>query len=340
MDPLNSPSSTVESRLVLPNATLPAIHLIDYGVPANTLLADVQRGLGASPKTLPSKYFYDDEGSRLFDAITELEAYYPTRTEMAIMQANIGAMVEAIGDRALLVEYGSGSSLKTRILLDHLPDLVGYVPIDISGEYLLATAYQLAERYPMLTIAPIAADYTTAFGVPELAHQAENIVAYFPGSTIGNFTPVEALHFLNGTAQLVGTGGYLLIGVDVKKETAVLDLAYNDPEGVTAAFNLNLLARLNRELDTDFDLDAFAHRAFYNEAAGRVEMHLVSTKAQTVTIGNKTYAFSEGETIHTENSYKYALDEFAALAEQAGFVVEQVWTDANDWFSVQLLRAK
>ncbi|GAB5518330.1 MAG: L-histidine N(alpha)-methyltransferase [Rhodothermales bacterium] len=324
----------------LPNATLSAITLIDHGVPANTLQADVHRGLTASPKTLPSKYFYDEEGSRLFDAITELEAYYPTRTEMGIMEAHIGSMMEAIGARALLVEYGSGSSLKTRILLDHLPDLVGYVPIDISGEYLLATAYQLAERYPELTIVPIAADYTTAFNLPELAHQADNVVAYFPGSTIGNFTPDEAAIFLKGTARLVGSSGRLLIGVDLKKDKAVLDLAYDDPEGVTAAFNLNVLTRLNRELNADFDLEAFTHRAFYNEAAGRVEMHLVSNVAQTVTIGDESYAFEEGETIHTENSYKYALGEFADLAAQAGFGVEHVWTDANDWFSVQLLRVQ
>ncbi|MEM6645874.1 MAG: L-histidine N(alpha)-methyltransferase [Bacteroidota bacterium] len=316
----------------------PEITLTDYGVPADTLLDDVLAGLRTLPKTLPSKYFYDEAGSRLFDAITKLDAYYPTRTEMGIMAGYIDEMVGAIGERALLVEYGSGSSLKTRILLDHLPRLVGYVPIDISGEYLLATAYRLAERYPDLPIAPIAADYTSDFRLPPLAAEVDNVVAFFPGSTIGNFTPTEAEAFLKGAARLVGPGGLLLMGVDLKKEKPVLDLAYDDPEGVTAAFNLNILTRLNRELDADFDLDAFAHRAFYNEDAGRVEMHLVSLADQRVTIGAVEVAFAQGETIHTENSYKYALHEAADLAARAGFGVEQVWTDANDWFSVQLLR--
>ncbi|MEM1093434.1 MAG: L-histidine N(alpha)-methyltransferase [Bacteroidota bacterium] len=325
----------------MPTPTLPVapeITLIDHGVPPDTLLDDVLAGLHAAPKTLPSKYFYDETGSRLFDAITELDAYYPTRTEMGIMDGYIGEMVEAIGKRALLVEYGSGSSLKTRVLLDHLPSLVGYVPIDISGEYLLATAYQLAERYPELPIAPIAADYTSDFRLPSLADEAENVVAFFPGSTIGNFTPEEAEAFLKGTARLVGAGGLLLMGVDLKKDKHILDLAYDDPEGVTAQFNLNILARLNRELGADFDLGAFAHRAFYNASEGRIEMHLVSRATQTVTIGSVAIHFEAGETIHTENSYKYTLNEAAALAARAGFGVERVWTDANDWFSVQLLR--
>jgi len=312
----------------------PEITLIDHGVPPDTLLDDVLAGLRASPKTLPSKYFYDEAGSRLFDAITELDAYYPTRTEMGIMADYIGEMVYAIGERALLVEYGSGSSLKTRILLDHLPNLVGYVPIDISGEYLLATAYQLAERYPKLPIAPIAADYTSDFQLPALAEDAENVVAFFPGSTIGNFTPDEAEAFLKGTARLVGAGGLLLMGVDLKKEKAILDLAYDDPDGITAQFNLNILARLNRELGANFDLDGFAHRAFYNEAAGRVEMHLVSCADQVVTVGGAGIRFEAGETIHTENSYKYALHEVQVLAQRAGFEVERFWTDANPWFSL------
>ncbi|MEM1128137.1 MAG: L-histidine N(alpha)-methyltransferase [Bacteroidota bacterium] len=300
---------------------------------------DVLAGLRHTPKYLPSKYFYDERGSQLFDAICDLEAYYPTRTEMGIMETFIDEMAARIGPRAVLAEFGSGSSLKTRILLDHLSSPAGYVPIDISHEHLLKSAMRLAARYPRLPIHPISADYTTDFALPHI-DEAAHVVAYFPGSTIGNFEPDEAALFMTRIAQLVGPGGGLLIGVDLQKEHAVLERAYDDPEGVTAAFNLNLLARINRELEATFDLEAFAHRAFYHAVEGRIEMHLESLQTQCVTIGDALIAFEAGEMIRTEYSYKYTVPQFAALAAHAGFDVERVWTDERSWFSVQYLVAR
>lgn len=310
----------------------------DPGAPAGTLLAEVLVGLQQSPRAIPSKFFYDARGSQLFDRICELEAYYPTRTERAIMERHVAEMVERIGPRGLLVEYGSGSSVKTRILLDHLPQPAGYMPIDISCAHLMQAARALAERYAALPIYPVCADYTQLLELPAVEGMAKTVV-FFPGSTIGNFTPLEARAFLQRVAVLCGRrgGGGLLIGVDLKKEPAVLHAAYNDPEGVTAAFNKNVLVRLNRELGADFNVDRFAHYAFYEPVHGRVEMHLVSLADQTVTLGPVRVDLVEGESIRTEYSYKYTRAGFAALAASAGFTVAHVWTDARRRFSVQYL---
>jgi dimethylhistidine N-methyltransferase len=309
----------------------------DFGPGRERMLAEVLAGLGRRRKRLPCKYFYDAEGSRLFDRICELDEYYLTRTELAIMHRHAGEMAAAIGDRALLIEYGSGSSTKTRVLLDRLTSPAAYVPIDISGDHLSQSAHSLAHAYPHLDVLPVCADYTTRFHVPEPDVSATRRVVYFPGSTIGNFEPDDALAFLRRIARVCGPGGGLLIGVDLKKDPSVLHAAYNDAQGVTAAFNLNLLARLNRDLGADFDVSAFAHYAFYNPRRGRIEMHLVSRAPQRVRIDGETIPFADGESIFTESSYKYAMLDFTDLAKRAGFNSEQVWTDAQRRFSVHYL---
>jgi len=303
------------------------------------LLCEVMEGLGQTQKTLPSKLFYDKRGSELFDRICELDEYYPTRTELGIMRDEIGAMVEALGEGVVLFELGSGSSLKTRVLLDHLPALHSYVPVDISEEHLHQTADALREDYPDMAVHPVVADYTRPFDLPEPVQGHDRIAAYFPGSTIGNFTPEQAADFLKVVAGELPDTGKLLIGVDLDKDRGVLEAAYNDARGVTAAFNKNLLRRLNEELGANFPLDRFDHYAFYNGEHARIEMHLVARSACVVEFGSgHAVEFAAGETIHTENSYKFSRDRFAALAAQAGFEVERVWTDADELFSVQLLR--
>lgn len=298
---------------------------------------EVLFGLRQTPKSLPCKFFYDERGSRLFDQICDLPEYYPTRTEMGIMQAHVAEMTARFGPDCRLVEYGSGSSLKTRILLDHAPHLAAYVPVDISREHLRRSAQALRAAYPALEILDVCADYTQEFSLPSCRRLVQSTVVYFPGSTIGNFPPSEATDFLARIAALCGKNGGLLIGVDLKKDRQTLEAAYNDAQGVTAAFNLNLLARINRELDGNFALDQWEHRAFYNAVEGRIEMHLVSSRDQPVRIGNAAICFDRGETIHTESSYKYSLDGFAALAKSAGWQVENVWTDPKRLFSVQYL---
>jgi dimethylhistidine N-methyltransferase len=297
---------------------------------------DVLHGLGHDPKWLPCKYFYDAQGADLFDRICHLEAYYPTRTELAIMRCHVREMASLIGRRARLVELGSGSSTKTRILLDHAQELDAYVPVDISREYLARATEGLIRDYPHLSVVPVCADYSRPFTLPETRRSVRTVV-YFPGSTIGNFQPAEAKQFLKVIAGLCHGGGGLLIGVDLKKDRRILDVAYNDPEGVTAAFNLNLLARINRELDGDFDLGAFHHRAFYDAGEGRIEMQLVSASRQLVRVGRSIFSFAEGEAICTEYSYKYSIEDFAKLAVSAGWVVRRVWTDERSLFSVQYL---
>ncbi len=298
-------------------------------------LADALEGLKSTPKTLPCKYFYDQCGSQLFDKICDLPEYYPTRTEAGIMADNIEEIAAVFGPDTLLIEYGSGSSTKTRILLDHLPHLAGYVPMDISREHLYQTAEKLAAAYPDLDILPLCADYTQPFSLPNACRPVQSRIVYFPGSTIGNFHRPEAAVFLQHIAGVCGPGGGLLIGVDLRKSPGILEPAYNDAQGVTAAFNLNLLTRMNAEIGADFALDGFAHSAFYDERIGRIEMHLLSLNAQTVRLGGETIRFAEDETIWTECSYKYSLPEFAAMAETAGFAMRQVWTDAEQKFSVQ-----
>lgn len=297
-------------------------------------------GLQDDPKHLPSKFFYDERGSKLFDAICELDEYYLTRTELAIMKMHIGAMVDALGPRVRLVEYGSGSSLKTRLLLDHLSRLAGYVPIDISREHLLRTAEEVAAQYPDVSVLPVCADYTSDYRLPDPEGDVERTVVYYPGSTVGNFTPDTARTFLAHMAKQVGPRGGLLIGVDLQKDEALLRAAYNDAQGVTAAFNKNLLRRINRELEADFDLDCFRHEAVYNAAEGRVEMYLVSEVAQRVAVEGIEVPFKAGERILTEYSYKYTVDGFADLADRAGWSVETVWTDDQELFSVQYAERK
>ena len=299
--------------------------------------SEVLAGLSTFEKTLPCKYFYDAYGSALFDQICELPEYYPTRTEAAIMQGNAAEMAALVCPDSLLIEYGSGSSIKTRILLDRLPRLAGYVPMDISREHLRRTAAQLAKAYPHLDILPLCADYTTEFTLPPACRPVGSHVVYFPGSTIGNFHPIDAAAFLTSIAEVCGQSGGLLIGVDLKKDAAVLNAAYNDSQGVTAEFNLNLLTRMNAELGTDFDLENFSHRAYYNALAGRIEMHLLSLKSQTVRLGGAEINFEAEESILTECSYKYSLLDFAGLAKSAGLAVRKVWTDSEQKFSVQYL---
>lgn len=313
------------------------IRLHDFNPARERFLAEVLSGLRKSQKELPSKYFYDEEGSHLFERICTLDEYYIPRIEAAIMETYIEEMAGLLGPRVLLVEYGSGNCAKTRFLLDHLHEPVAYVPIDISRERLLSAARELAADYPEMEVLPVCADYTSGFDLPVPKRPSERAVVYFPGSTIGNFDPVPARLFLEHVAGVCGPGGGLLIGVDLKKDPRVLHRAYNDSQGVTAAFNLNLLERINRDLNCDFRPDWFQHYAFYNPGESRVELHLVSLREQTVHLDNVVIPFVEGESIWTESSYKFNVDEFEQMAVAAGFKVERAWTDKQQWFSVQYL---
>jgi len=309
----------------------------DLNPDTGRFLDDVMAGLSRPQKALPPKYFYDAQGCALFEAICGLPEYYLTRAEIALMRRQVGDMAQHLGPGCALIEYGSGNGRKTRILIEAIGP-VAYVPIDIARAQLGATAAEIAREFPRLRVIAVCADYSRPLALPELdGLGARRRLVYFPGSTIGNLTPAEAAAFLAGTREQAGAGGGLLIGVDLKKDTARLDAAYNDARGVTAGFNLNLLARINRELGADFDLSAFRHRAFYDEAAGRIEMHLVSVKAQAVTINGRAIRFREGETIHTENSYKYPVREFQELARAAGLAPVECWTDAEQLFSVHYL---
>lgn len=301
------------------------------------MVIEVLAGLRASPRVLSPKYFYDERGSQLFDQITRLPEYYPTRTEIGIMRANIEDIVRRIGRQASLIEFGSGSSTKTRILLDHLQDLAAYVPVDISREHLQATVRQLAEDYPHIEMLPVFADFTRPFDLPRPKVMPVKNIVYFPGSTIGNFGPSGALDLLRVMASEAKLGGALLIGVDLKKDTKILEAAYNDAQGVTAEFNLNMLRRLNREVAADFVPDNFRHKAVYNGDEGRIEMHLVSRIDQQFTVAGETFSMADGESIRTECSYKFTVEEFAILAAEAGFELDAVWTDDENLFSVQYL---
>lgn len=316
-----------------------SVTLHDYVPRAGDMRSEILGGLAASPKTLPAKYFYDERGSKLFDAICELPEYYLTRTELAIMQASAADMANVLGPRALLVEPGSGSSAKTRLLLDKLHWPCAYVPVDISREHLVIAADRLNRQYPALEVLPVHADFSQRFALPVPRLPAACTVIYFPGSTIGNFEPDAAVALLKQLQQLAGRKGALLIGVDLNKDRTVLEAAYNDAAGVTEAFNLNLLERINRELHADFNAQRFQHHAPYNQAEGRIEMHLVSRNNQIVHIGENIVRFRAGEAIVTEYSYKHTLPGFAALAAQAGWKVRKVWTDDKRWFSVQYLTA-
>ena len=304
----------------------------------NEFASDVLSGLGHRPASIPPKYFYDGKGSKLFDAITELPEYYPTRTEIGILSANAAQIAQHVGTGSLLVEPGGGSCAKVHILLEGLKPRA-YVPMDISKEHLQLAAEELAIAFPWLEIHATCTDFTQEMRLPPSAPKGTH-VAFFPGSSIGNFDPDGAVDFLRAIAKLVGPGGYLLIGVDLKKDRAILEAAYDDSAGITALFNLNLLARINGELDGNFDLSKWQHKALYNDDIGRIEMHLVSQTNQIVNINGTPFNFAKSETIHTENSYKYTSDEFIALATKSGFQSDALWIDANNLFSVHLFRVQ
>ena len=299
-------------------------------------IAEIVAGLSLPQKMISPKYFYDERGSRLFEQICDLPEYYLTRTELGIMRENISEMVKEIGPHVSVIEFGSGSGLKTRILLENLVEPFVYVPVDISMEHLLETSAALKEDFPGLEILPVAADFTRPFPLPQPANMPERNLVYFPGSTIGNFEPEAAIELLRVMYQEAGAGGALLIGVDLKKDRQMIESAYNDSAGVTAEFNLNVLRRLNREYGSDFDLDGFRHTAIYNESSGRIEMCLVSQCDQDVTLGEHRFSFTEGEKIITEYCHKFSLEGFRELASIAGFRQVSTWLDANQWFSIQL----
>src|SRR5215469_4460353 len=299
---------------------------------------DVITGLSARPKRLPPKYFYDATGARLFEEITALPEYYPTRSELAILRAHAPAMARLLPSETALIEFGSGSTRKVRLLLNAAPTVAAYVPVDISAQWLAEEAARLRRDYPELAVLPVAADFTQAFRLsPAIAGLPR--AGFFPGSTIGNFEPHQATAFLHHAARILGEDALLIVGIDLVKDVATLTAAYNDAAGVTAAFNLNLLTRINRELGADFDLSAFSHQAFYNGERARIEMHLVSRRDQLVKVGGRVIQFRKCETIHTENSYKYTAESFGALARRAGWTSVAAWTDTDGYFSVQALRA-
>ncbi len=317
-----------------------AYAFIDLQPRSASLRDDVVRGLSLRQKALPPKYFYDSRGSALFERICRLPEYYPTRVEMDIMVSISGELSERLGPGCALIEYGSGSGLKTRVLLAALKP-VAYLPIDIAVDQLKAAAADVAGTFPAIEVIAVCADYTAPLVIDRLERlHARRQVVYFSGSTIGNLTPDDARVFLQRARALVGRGGAMIVGVDLQKDHAVLHAAYNDAQGVTAAFNLNLLRRLNDELGAHFDLQRWSHRAFYNADLGRIEMHLVSDCDQSVAIGGQRFDFRAGETIHTENSYKYTLDGFKALASSAGFTPAASWTDGAHLFAVHYLLAE
>ena len=302
------------------------------------MAAEVRHGLSLPAKSLPPKYFYDAEGSRLFDVITKLPGYYLTRVETAILRDNRDLIARRVGAGTCLVEYGSGSSVKSRLLIGACRP-AAYVPVDISRDHLEQSARAIYDGYRDLAVYPTCADYTTPFELPPPVAALPRL-AFFPGSSIGNFEPTAAGEFLRGVAEVVDSGGWLVVGVDAKKDSDVLDRAYTDADGVTEQFNKNLLANINNALGSNFDLAAFRHLAVYSEQAGRIEMYLVSQRDQRVEVAGTEIAFANGERLHTENSYKYAPDEFVAIAEQSGFECVDVLTDDRAYFMVLLLRAR
>jgi L-histidine N-alpha-methyltransferase len=297
-----------------------------------SFLEDVIAGLSLPQKALPPKYFYDAAGSKLFEKICRLPEYYLTRTELALTRTNLSSLARFAGKGCDLIEYGSGESIKTRLLLRGVRPSA-YVAVDISPAALLAAVRKLTRAFPKLNITGLAGDFSRPLKIPAFEGSARRVV-YFPGSTIGNLTPQEAHAFLRMTRGQVGPRGAMLVGVDLKKDATVLHAAYNDSRGVTAAFNLNLLARINRELGADVDLRRWHHYAFYNAPLGRIEMHLVSLEEQVVNVAQHRFRFARGETIHTENSYKYSIEEFRALAELGGFALRKVWTDRKGRFGL------
>lgn len=305
--------------------------------PDDTFARDVARGLARKPKRLPSKYFYDAEGSRLFERICEQPEYYLTRVELALMQTQVADIAAQLGTGVRLVEYGSGAGTKTRLLLSHLHSPAGYVPVEISAPALHASVAAMAAELPHLPLRPVCADFTRPHRLPDLPVISRRTVIYFPGSTLGNFAPDEAVALLRQMRDEMGAAGAALIGIDLEKDRAVLEAAYNDAAGVTAAFTLNLLTRINRELDGNFDLAGFAHRAHYNALASRIETAIISRRAQVVCVAGQRYGFAEDEAMAVEISSKYRLDNFDRLAARAGLLVSRYWTDAERNFAIVLL---
>jgi dimethylhistidine N-methyltransferase len=325
----------------MPMLKTEAVVFFDHHPAVTDFRHEVLAGLLSKPKWLSPKFFYDKRGSELFDRICELDEYYPTRTETRILEENAGEIAALCGEHCELIEYGSGSSRKIRILLDALAGEVTYVAIDISQEHLLESATELAESYPELEVIAVCADYTQPFPLPRPGRRRTgHRVVFFPGSTIGNFNPGQAAEFLSTTARQLGPGGSMLIGVDLKKNERILHAAYNDSEGITAAFNLNLLTRINREIEAGFDVSSFEHCAFYNDREGRIEMHLVSRREQAVLVDGERIHFLRGESIHTENSYKFSVEEFQELAASCGFEPVRVWTGRGNLFSLHYLTVK
>lgn len=308
------------------------IKFYDYLPETADFQEEVINGLNLNPRFVAPKFFYDEKGSKLFDEICMAPEYYVTRTEIKILEDNLDEISAYIKDGCLLIEPGSGSSQKVRTLLN-ASEPHAYLPMDISADYLRCVAEDLAQEYPWLEIHAVCVDYTAPIHIPELPHQPHR-VAFFPGSSIGNFEPDDAVQFLSNIANLVNNGGGLLIGVDLKKDNQILNNAYNDSEGSNAAFNLNLLDRANSELGANFNLDTFTHKAFYNDDKSRIEMHLISDIDQQVRVSGQQFEFKRGQGIHTENSYKYTIEEFQSLARKAGFTPLKYWTDPQSLFSV------
>ncbi len=311
-----------------------SVEVLEVGPPAESIMEDVWRGLSKAQKELPCKYLYDEAGSALFDRICWLDEYYLTAKELEIMHRHAPEMAEAIGPRCMVIEPGSGSGLKARLLLAALRDPAAYVPIDISRRHLVASAESIARRFPAVEVLPVWADFTTDHLLPVPRRGERRRAVYFPGSTFGNFGPQARRAMFRRFAEMAGPGGGLLLGVDLQKDPAVLEAAYNDEEGVTAAFNLNILKRVNRELGAEFDVDAFEHRAFYNAGEQRIEMHLVSRRDQSVPIDGRRVRLDEGETIRTECSYKFTVAQVGDSAATEGFRVRASWTDEAGWFAV------
>jgi len=319
--------------------TLSLLHLHEAAMDSGSARREVLEGLQLPAKELPCKLFYDERGSGLFERICELDEYYLTRTEITLLERHAAEIASLIGPQALLIELGSGNSRKTRILLDRLAEPAAYLPIDLAREQLLRSAAAVASSHPLLEVHPLIADYTRDFSLPEIPRGFARRVGFFPGSTVGNFLPEQAVSFLRRLRDLLGPAGALLIGVDLKKDPQVLHRAYNDRAGVTAQFNLNILAHINRRFGADFHLEQFAHQAHYNRALGRIEMHLISQEDQQVHFDGLSIPLRAGERILTEVSYKYSRSQFGRIARRAGMEVKRVWTDPRRWFSLQWLTA-
>lgn len=315
-----------------------ALTLTDLHPSPDDIAGDVLAGLSSMPKHLPSKYFYDKRGSELFEQITQQPEYYLTRVELVLLTASSAEIADEVGPRAHVVEYGSGSGRKTRILLDALDDPVAYTPIEISRSALLASVERLDREFDDVEVLPVLADFTQPVPLPVPARQAEHALVFFPGSTLGNFTNPEALSLMRAMHQTMGDRGGALLGIDLQKSPDILEAAYNDAAGVTAAFTLNLLARLNRDIGSDFDLQGFTHRAHYTVERGCIETFLVSRMQQTVRVQGRSFDFADGEAMHVEYSHKYTDAGFAAMAAEAGLKVVRGWNDPKDWFGLRLLQ--